>query len=133
MIQRFKRDMSSLSSLYSFVCNALSAYGAGEADCFAVNLALEELFTNMVKYNRDTREDIPVSIDREGDRVIVLIADKADKPFDITRHATPDIRMPLAGRTRGGLGLHLVRKVVEDLKYEYVNGENRISFTKLIT
>jgi anti-sigma regulatory factor (Ser/Thr protein kinase) len=132
MTHQFKRDIASLGPIYDFISSALASSGAGEAVRYAVNLAVEELFTNLVKYNRSTTEDIPIIVEIRGSQICVTITDRADEPFDVTTAGNVDISRSISNRTRGGLGLHLVRKFVDHLSYEYSGGVSRISFTKYI-
>jgi serine/threonine-protein kinase RsbW len=97
---------------------------------FSVNLAVEELFTNMVKYNRTTQSDIAILVNRRQRDLAVTLIDRGVEPFDVSTPPAVDLRGPLSRRKVGGLGLHLVRKIVDDLVYEYSDGESKVTFLK---
>jgi anti-sigma regulatory factor (Ser/Thr protein kinase) len=99
---------------------------------FAVDLAVEEIFTNMVKYNPGGGGEIEVALEREGDRLTVRLVDPDSEPFDITRAAEIDPDLPLQQRPIGGLGLHLVRKMIDEIDYAYAKRRSTITLSKRI-
>jgi serine/threonine-protein kinase RsbW len=95
-----------------------------------VDLSIEELFVNLVKYNRGTDRDITLCLDWVGDAVEVSLTDHDVEPFDPTGAPELDIDAPLESRQPGGMGLYLVSKMVDAIHYEYRNRESKITFTK---
>lgn len=85
---------------------------------------------NMVKYNRGTHHDITLRMDWIGDAVEVSLTDYDVEPYDPTRAPELDIDAPLAARRPGGMGLYLVSKMVDAIRYEYRNRESKVTFTK---
>ncbi|MDI6767167.1 MAG: ATP-binding protein [Bacteroidota bacterium] len=130
MQRKFKRQISSLSQIFSFVSEFLTSYQVDESILFSINLAIEELFTNIVKYNRTTNSDITIDITKVEEKIIAKVIDHNCDEFDVSKTQEVDITRRLEERKVGGLGLHLVKKMVDDIKYEYSNGESRITFTK---
>jgi anti-sigma regulatory factor (Ser/Thr protein kinase) len=59
----------------------------------------------------------------------VRLTDFDVEPFDVTRAPAVDIDKPLAERQIGGLGLHLVRKMADTLRYEFADRRSTITFT----
>jgi len=130
MRRNFKRQISSLSQIFSFVNEILIMYEVNEANSFSINLAIEELFTNIVKYNRNSDSDITIEIEKEGRNLKVNLIDYGGDEFDVTKTKEVDVTRRLEERKVGGLGLHLVKKMIDTLEYKYSNGESRITFTK---
>jgi anti-sigma regulatory factor (Ser/Thr protein kinase) len=95
-----------------------------------VDLSIEELFVNLVKYNRGTDRDITLRLDWVGDAVEVTLMDYDVERYDPTRAPDLDVDAPLAERMPGGMGLYLVSKMVDAIHYEYRNRESKITFTK---
>jgi serine/threonine-protein kinase RsbW len=122
MKQQFNRQVSALDDIFHFDVDMTVL--------LSVQLVIEELFTNMVKYNHSTTSDVAIDIVREKDRLVVVMLDHSDKAFDVRKSREADITQALGERKVGGLGLHLARKMVDSLDYEFVNGKNRITFTK---
>ncbi|MBP7174696.1 MAG: ATP-binding protein [Thermoclostridium sp.] len=92
---------------------------------FTIELILEELITNIIKYGSKAGTDgmIEVRLLIEKDRVILVIADNTDafNPLDVD---APDISLSAEERKIGGLGIFLVRKKVQSISYEYSDGMN---------
>ena len=130
MQRNFKRQISSLSQIFSFISEILTSYNVGESITFSINLAIEELFTNMVKYNGGSNNDITIEINKEGKKLMVNLIDYDSNEFDVSKTQEVDVTQRLEERKVGGLGLHLVKKIVDNLEYEYTHGESRITFTK---
>jgi len=95
-----------------------------------VSFIVEELFTNMVKYNPAARHDISVSLEHAPEQLTVRLIDTDVEPFDVTSAPLIDIEKPLEDRSIGGLGLHLVRNMADTLLYEYADRRSVVTFTK---
>ena len=130
MHRQFARNYDSLTAIYEFAEEILAAHEVGEAVRFPVHLAMEELFTNMVKYSPDSDGEIGVGVAvDEGTVTVTLTEDDVDE-FDVTRPRDIDVSAPLAERTPGGLGLHLLQNIVDKLEYEYHDQRSSVIFTK---
>ena len=96
---------------------------------FKLNLVLEELGVNIINYSGAT-EDIEISLASDGDSITVEISDDG-RPFNpLQDQDTPDVTAPLGDRPIGGLGIHLVRTMMDDLWYSRENGKNKLAMTK---
>ena len=96
---------------------------------FKVNLVLDELSVNVVNYGGGASE-IEVSLSADANEVRVEIADDGT-PFDPLNEAPePDIDAPLEERPIGGLGVFLVREMMDELHYSRENGKNRLAMVK---
>lgn len=127
--QRFGRSFGSLEAIFAFVDSFLASEGLAADQAFEIQLVIEELFTNMVKYSRDGRQDIAIGLEREGPRLVISLRDFDVEPFDVTRAPQADVTRPLTERHAGGLGLYLVRQMAEDFRYEY---RDRISTVTVV-
>lgn len=97
---------------------------------FKLNLVLEELGVNIVNYSGATG-DIEISLASDADRVTVEISDNG-RPFNpLTDLDAPDVAAPLGDRPIGGLGVHLVRSMMDEMQYSRENGKNKLAMTKL--
>jgi anti-sigma regulatory factor (Ser/Thr protein kinase) len=104
------------------------------ADCsFKLNIALEELLTNTISYGYDDeqRHEIPLDIAIENDALVVEMSDDA-RPFDPLQAPPPDLDSPIAERRVGGLGVHLVKTLMDEVAYAYRDGRNHIRLRKRI-
>ena len=124
MEKEFKRSFDSLEGIFEFVAGFFEARGIGGKHLRTVQFAVEEVFTNMVKYNRGGRRDILLGLEKNGQRLEIRLTDFDVPPFDITRAPDVDVSLPLDKRKPGGLGIHLVKKMVDGVEYEYSDGRS---------
>ena len=132
MEHKFKRQIESLDEVFSFLHDFFSANGIDESIIFTVDLVVEELFTNLVKYDSKNTNDISICLRKNENKLIISLIDFDAKPFDLTKTEEVDVGKPLENRKIGGLGIHLVKKMVDELNYEYLNRQSRITFTKIL-
>ncbi len=111
-----------------------------ERDCglpaeivFDLNVVLDELLSNIINYGYtdDTPHEIGVTLSVSAAMVEVRIEDDGIA-FDPLAAPEPDITLPLALRPIGGLGLHFVRKLMDDVQYKRENNRNILFLKKKI-
>ena len=132
MERAFKREIALLESVFEFVSSFADRHDLDETAVFELDLAIEELFVNMVKYNPANSNRITVNLQMDPDRIIATVKDRGSVPFDPTKSRPYDTTTSLQERVPGGLGLHLVRSVMDDISYEYTDGESVVTLTKLL-
>lgn len=98
----------------------------------AVDLAIEELFVNMVKHNVGAGHGIRLRMQFANDEVEVALTDFDVDPFDPSQVPAPDLDVPLHQRRPNGMGLYLVSKMVDSVNYEYRDRQSRVSFVKKV-
>ncbi len=125
----FPRSIDALDGLFSFLGDQLPGAVAEKAAVY-LNLAAEEIFTNMVRHNEPGGERITVAVELDGDRIRVRLTDYDVEPFDPTTAPEVDVTRPMAERQPGGLGLHLVKSIVDRLSYEYRDRTMQVTFIK---
>lgn len=130
MQREFARHFDSLSAIYEFAEEILAANEIGDAVKFPVHLAMEEIFTNMVKYNSRNDQDIGVDIDVCAGKVTVTLTEFDVDEFDVTKPREIDTDATLEARSPGGLGLYLLQNIVDKLEYDYEDRRSRVIFTK---
>ena len=99
-----------------------------------VNIAMEELFTNIVTYafTDQAEHRIKVSFTFKPPQIVIRIEDDGI-PFNPAKAKAPDTRCPLDKRSIGGLGIHLCKKLMDDLAYERSNNKNIVTLRKQIS
>jgi len=130
MQKTFTRSFDSLSDIYEFTEGVLASGDIEDTVRFPVHLAMEELFTNMVKFCPDNDNQILLDVAANDGNVSVTITDFDVDQFDVTTSRNVDTEMPLVGRVPGGLGLHLVQQMVDSLEYDYHDRQSTVKFTK---
>ena len=100
---------------------------------FDLGLAVDEVLTNVMRYAYDgeAEREITVHVGRDGAAVTVEIADDG-RPFDPRTIGAADVSSPLADRAVGGLGMHLVRALMDDVEYRREHGKNVLRMTKTL-
>lgn len=108
-----------LGSILTFVANACAAYNIEDDACFALRIATEEVCTNVIKhgYAGDDPGPLSVALQRDSDSIVITIEDAA-RPFDPADAPTPDLTSGWRERQTGGLGWHLVRQLMDDVRHE---------------
>jgi serine/threonine-protein kinase RsbW len=130
MQRRFPRDFAALEAIFEFVGEFFATCGRGAASASVVELVIEEIFTNMVKYSLDGRQPIQVCLRSLDDAVEIALTDFDVEPFDYSKAPEVDPQQLLAEKRSGGLGLHLVRKVADRISYEYVDRNSTVTIVK---
>jgi anti-sigma regulatory factor (Ser/Thr protein kinase) len=127
----FARGIESLDRVFALADEFFSSAHVDPSHRYAVNFALEELFTNFVKYNATGRSDISVRLAASDDDLTITMTDHDCDAFDVTCDAPAvDIDRPLAERAPGGLGLHLVRNMVDRIDYAHADRTGTITLHK---
>jgi anti-sigma regulatory factor (Ser/Thr protein kinase) len=128
----FKRSFDSIPEIFALTADTFAREGIDPRLLPTVDLALEELFTNMVKYSTTTTAPVQVEIVPIAEGVEVTLIDRDVEPFDVTKAPDVDVSLPIDQRDPGGLGLHLIRRMLDSIEYEYTreSRRSRITFRK---
>jgi len=126
----FARSIDSLAEIFAFVRAALGHGSANETDVYAIDMGIEELFTNMVKYNAGGSGRITLELECGPDAVLCRLTDPDSERFDMTAAPDANITLPVGQRRPGGLGLHLLRRMVDSIDYDYSGRRSTVSFRK---
>ena len=86
---------------------------------YVIELTLEELFTNAIKHNPEGKGPVRIELDRRDGAIEIALTDYDADRFDPTRQAAPDTDAPIGERKVGGLGIHLIKQMADDVRYEY--------------
>ena len=99
---------------------------------FKLALVLEEAVANVINHafaGASAPPRIAVELAIEDDDVTAEVIDNG-RPFDPTAAPEPDRASPLESRDVGGLGIHLIRKMMDRVQYRRAGGENRLRLEK---
>lgn len=130
MQKKLNRSYASLEEMYEVTERFFLNEDVEQSIRFPVHFVMEELFTNMVKYQPENSNDILLAVNEAGGAVTVSLTDYDVDGFDVTIDRNIDTDAPLEERTPGGLGLHLIHKMVDTLDYEYAGRQSTVTFTK---
>ena len=126
-----KTDRDELERIVAAIENLAEEDGWSPDLLFRVNLVLEELSLNIIDYGHDDdTSDFEIAFMSEGDSLTIEIVD-GGRAFDPLNDAPePDLTAGVAERRVGGLGVHFVRTLMDDVQYERSAGKNRL---KMVT
>lgn len=111
----------------------LDDHGVPPAASAQLMVAFDEIISNVLNYGGDGRQPAVEITLRLGEKTVdAEIADDG-KPFDPLVADTPDLTLDIDERPIGGLGIHLVRKLMDGVSYEYDGGKNRLRISKTYT
>jgi serine/threonine-protein kinase RsbW len=123
--------LDNIPSLMAFVDEASRALGLDEDTEFMVRLAAEEVIVNVVRHGyAEASGPITVSMDVADGTLTVTVADQAPV-FDPADATAPDLDASVEDRAIGGLGWHLVYRVMDEVRHDALpGGGNRVALAK---
>ncbi|KTQ97348.1 hypothetical protein NS226_05135 [Aureimonas ureilytica] len=124
-------DLSAIAGLVSSVEDVLGREGVPEPVGAALALVLDELLTNTVSYGFPDNgwHEILVGLDVAPGRIDLCVRDDG-RAFDPLQVPEPELDAELEDRQVGGLGIHFVREVADEVSYERERGWNVLTVTK---
>ena len=122
----------SLTEIKSFVCAELEETGCPEGTRKQILIAVDEIFANIANYAYEGEEGTAVvRIEEEAEpRAAVLTFLDGGIPFDPLTMKTPDTSLKARERQIGGLGIFMVRRLTDEISYEYADGKNILRIKK---
>ncbi len=121
----FGRSIDALDGVFEFIGDYVTEFAVPPDAVLALQLAVEEVFTNLIKYDSQAVPAITIRLSIHDSRVVAVVVNPGGTDFDMTRAYRSDQPYDPAGG--GGLGLLLVRKMVDEFRYEYKDGTGIIT------
>ena len=130
---KLKNELSELNKLNKELEKLAGEWHFSKDFLFNINLALEELVTNIISYGYDknTEHYIYLKLSFNGSDIHIRIEDNA-KAFNPVDFPEPDIDLPLEEREIGGLGIFFAKNLMDDIKYERKNDRNILILKKCL-
>ena len=128
-----RNDTADIMLMAEFVESLSEKYQLPMDVGFSLNLALEEAVANVMKYAYPEGEthDIVLSVKLIDNRLIFKLIDTG-KPFDPTIVPDADVNLSAEDRQIGGLGIFLVRQIMDSVEYRRIDGKNILTMIKLL-
>ena len=124
-------DISEISRLYEFVEEVGNDFELSPDIVFNLNLVLEEAVVNIINYAYPTEEHESIYLSaRMHEGSIVLVLTDTGKEFDPTAAPEADVTLSADDRQIGGLGIFLIRQIMNEVKYERIEGKNVLTLEK---
>ena len=100
---------------------------------YSLNLALDELVTNVILYGYDDPAGQKITVQIQAlPQMLTGSVEDSGREFDPLAMPEPDLNAPLASRELGGLGIHLVRNLMDEVTYQREGGKNLLTIRKRI-
>ncbi len=126
-----KSNLSELDKLCRKMEQIGRKMGLSKKFIFEVNLALDELFTNIISYGFDNTSDhlIKITITPQNKEVCLCIEDDGI-PFNPVDFKSPDLACSVDQCKIGGLGIHIIKKLMDEICYERCGDKNVVTLKK---
>lgn len=118
-MRTFPAKYTSLDDIRTLVAQAAQKAGLSDKAVYAVQLAVDEACTNIIDhaYGGESEEQIEITCEVTKDNLKISMRDKG-RPFDMDSVSSPDLNLPLSERQVGGLGIHLIRNLMDGINYK---------------
>lgn len=128
-----RNDTADIMLMAEFIDGLCEKYQLPMDVSFSLNLALEEAVANVMKYAYPEGEEhnIILSVKLTDNRLIFKLIDTG-KPFDPTIVPDADVTLSAEDRKIGGLGIFLVRQIMDSVEYRRIDGKNILTMVKLL-
>ena len=127
-------DVQEVPQLNAFVDEVCETAGLDMSTTMKINLAIEEAVVNVMNYAYPAGEKGDVDIEAMiNDEYLVFVISDSGTPFDPTAKAEVDTTLSAEERGIGGLGIHLIRQIMDTINYERVEGKNVLTLRKKLT
>lgn len=125
--------IANIIKVTDFINEELDLYNCPNEDKININIAIDEIITNIAKYayNQSEVGEITVKFDISDNQVNIIFIDSGI-PYNPVIQPEPDITLSAEDRKIGGLGIFLVKKLMDEVSYEYLDGKNILRIKKFL-
>lgn len=126
--------VENIEKVTEFVDRQLALYNCPQKAQLQIDIAIDELFGNIAHYAYDPKEGpatVRVEVIQNPMSVVLTFIDNG-VPYNPLEKTDPDTSLSADEREIGGLGIYMVKKSMDDVLYEYKNGQNILKIKKSI-
>ena len=126
-----KSNLSELDTLCQNVEKYGKKIGLSKKFIFEINLALDELFTNIISYGYEDNSEhiIKITITPNKDEICLCIEDDG-VPFNPSEFESADVACSVENCRIGGLGIHIIKKLMDEICYQRCGSKNVLTLKK---
>ena len=126
-----KNNIDEINRLHTFIEEVGETFELPIKVVLNLNLVLEEAVTNVIMYAypQEQNEHIYLTAKKQDDRLVFVLTDSGIA-FDPTQTPDADITLSADERQIGGLGIFLIRKIMNEVKYERIDDKNVLTLEK---
>jgi len=132
---RIKNQISELEKIAQFIEGICEELGLDMEMQMNLNLVIEEMVTNVIfyAYPKDVEAEIELLVKSDNDdKQLTFVLSDHGKPFDPTTRETTDLSVNPAERDLGGMGIFIVKNIMDEVTYQRLEDKNLLTMTKNI-
>lgn len=120
-----------LAEVRNFVARHASTFGFKKEEISDMRLAVDEAFTNIIKhaYENDESQSVKIALSENHNTFSISLFDTG-KSFSMENYREPDVEEKIRQKKRGGVGVYLIRQLMDDVNYLQQGPRNEIRMTK---
>ncbi len=135
-MEKFKvsAEIKNLEYVIAFVDNELEKHNCSDNAKMQITIAVEEIFVNIARYAYGNNiGNVAIYFDSAGNpkNISIKFIDNGIK-YNPLEKKDPDITLSAEERQVGGLGIYMTKKIMDDIKYEYKDGQNILIINKIL-
>lgn len=120
-----------LSAIRSFVSSHAEEEGFSAQKVADIQLAVDEAYTNIIKhaYKNDSNQEVIINLEFDDEKMVVTLTDHGIG-FDVEKYKKPNLKKQIERKKRGGMGVYLIRKLMDEVSYHAKNHKNVLRMCK---
>lgn len=120
-----------LSDIRKFVSKHALKHGFSSEQIADIRLAVDEATTNIIKhaYKNDHNQELTIHLEFDEEKLSVTLTDQGIA-FDLKKYKSPDIKKQIEKKRRGGMGIHLMKSLMDEVSYKVKNQKNVLRMSK---
>ena len=132
MKKKFIAEKKELDNVINFINNEVEK-DVDKKTLMKIDVVIEEIFVNIASYayKEDEKGFVDISIKNENNKIIISFEDMG-VPFNPLLNENPDITLSAENREPGGLGIYMMKKMMDNVEYIYKDNKNILVIEKNI-
>jgi len=120
-----------LSEVRDFVASYARQFSFDDQQIQDIRLAVDEAYTNIIKhaYKYDASKKVEINLGSDDDTFWISLRDDGNS-FDTKHYSKPDLRERIKRKKRGGVGVYLIKELMDEVEYRKRGNQNEIRMEK---
>jgi serine/threonine-protein kinase RsbW len=129
--KKINASTENLAEVREFVSKHANAHGFTKENISDIRLAVDEACTNIIKhaYKYDKSKVVSIELEFEDDKIIVVLTDHG-VGFNPDSYEKPSLTEQIRKKKRGGMGVHLMKNLMDKVIYQNIDGKNILYMSK---
>lgn len=129
--KKVNASTQNLSAIRNFVSRHAEEQGFSTEKVADIQLAVDEAYTNIIKhaYKNDSNQQVTINLEFDDEKMVVTLTDHGIG-FDAEKYKRPNLKRQIAKKKRGGMGVYLIQKLMDEVSYHAKNQKNVLRMCK---